>query len=178
MSCCIRNGNAEFARIEPGLFLSQLLRCRVACDSLALNLEDPGLVMPARRIADRKLPNKRRTVFSEGRIAALVQLSAVGGRPWSWTNSRRATTASSTRESATSGSGTASPSNTPRGFVLWELRSTKFQTLSRHETGQRRVSSLSASCICLAEIVRESGRASAKTLPTPGVLRSTTRLPP
>jgi len=97
---------------------------RVACDSLALKLEDPGLVMPARRIADRKLPNKRRTVRSDGCIEAFVLLSAVGGRPWSWTNSRRATTASSTRESATSGRGTASPSNTLGGFALWELRST------------------------------------------------------
>src|SRR5713101_6057895 len=103
----------------------------VACDSLALKLEDPGLVMPARRIADRKLPNKRRTVRSDGCIEAFVQLSAVGGRPWSWTNSRRATTASSTRESATSRRGTASPSNTLGGFALWELRSTTHER-ARH----------------------------------------------
>ena len=45
-------------------------------------------------MAPRKLPNFRWIVFSEGRIATSVQLSAVGRRPrWS-TNSRRAATAS------------------------------------------------------------------------------------
>jgi hypothetical protein len=68
---------------------------------------------PARWMAPRKLPNCRRIVFSEGRIAASVQLSAVGRRPrWSM-NSRRAATASSSLASATSEIGTAAPSNTP-----------------------------------------------------------------
>jgi len=84
-------------------------------------------VSAARWIASRKLPNRRRIVFSEGRIAASVQLSAVGSEPCSATNSRRAATDSSIRVSATSDSGTASPSNTPGGFVLWELRSTIFR---------------------------------------------------
>ena len=79
---------------------------------------------PARWMAPRKLPNCRRMVFSEGRIAASIQLFAVGRRPrWS-TNSRREATASSSLASASSEIGTASPSNTPGGFVLWELRST------------------------------------------------------
>ena len=82
-------------------------------------------VSAARWIASRKLPNRRRIVFSDGRIAASVQLSAVGSEPCSATNLRRAATDSAIRVSVTSGSGTASPSNTPGGFVLWELRSTK-----------------------------------------------------
>jgi len=81
-------------------------------------------VSAARWIASRKLPNRRRIVFSDGRIAASVQLSAVGIEPCSATNLRRAATASAIRVSAMSGSGTASPSNTPGGFALWELRST------------------------------------------------------
>ncbi len=83
-----------------------------------------GQVSAARWIASRKLPNWRRIVFSDGRMAASVQLSAVGIEPCSATNLRRAATASAIRVSAISGSGTASPSNTPGGFVLWELRST------------------------------------------------------
>ena len=78
-------------------------------------------VSAARWIASRKLPNRRRIVFSDGRIAASVQLSAVGSEPCSATNSRRAATDSSIRVSATSDRGTASPSNTPGGFVLWNL---------------------------------------------------------
>jgi len=74
--------------------------------------------------ATLKLPNRRRIVFSDGRMAASVQLSAVGIEPCSATNLRRAATASAIRVSAMSGIGTASPSNTPGGFVLWELRST------------------------------------------------------
>src|SRR5713226_738758 len=74
--------------------------------------------------ATLKLPNRRRIVFSDGRIAASVQLSAVGSEPCSATNLRRAATDSSIRVSATSDSGTGSPSNTPGGFALWELRST------------------------------------------------------
>src|SRR5712691_12264492 len=85
---------------------------------------DQHQVSAARWIASRKLPNRRRIVFSDGRIAASVQLSAVGSEPRSATNSRRAATDSSIRVSATSDNGTASPSNTPGGFVLWELRST------------------------------------------------------
>src|SRR5437667_7864250 len=68
--------------------------------------------------ATLKLPNRRRIVFSDGRIAASVQLSAVGSEPCSATNLRRAATDSAIRVSATSDSGTASPSNTPGGFVL------------------------------------------------------------
>src|SRR5256712_6931829 len=74
--------------------------------------------------APLKLPNRRRIVFSDGRMAASVQLSAVGIEPCSATNLRRAATASAIRVSAMSGIGTASPSNTPGGFALWELRST------------------------------------------------------
>ena len=85
----------------------------------------PASGQRARWIASRKLPNRRRIVFSDGRIAASVQLSAVGSEPCSATNLRRAATDSSIRVSATSDNGTASPSNTPGGFVLWELRSTK-----------------------------------------------------
>ena len=81
---------------------------------------------PARWMAARKLPNCRRIVFSEGHIAASVQLFAVGRRPRWLTKSRRAAIASSSLASATSEIGTASPSNTPGGFALWELRSTKF----------------------------------------------------
>jgi hypothetical protein len=40
-------------------------------------------VSAARWIASRKLPNRRRIVFSDGRIAASVQLSAVGSEPCS-----------------------------------------------------------------------------------------------
>jgi len=79
---------------------------------------------PAHWMALRKLPNCRRIVFSEGRIAASVQLSAVGRRPRWLTKSQRAATASSSLASARSEIRTASPSNTPGGFVLWELRST------------------------------------------------------
>src|SRR5713101_1750275 len=86
---------------------------------------------PARWIAFRKLPNRRRIVFSDGRIPASVHLSAVGSEPCSATNSRRAATYSWIRVSATSDSGAASPSNTPGGFVLWELRSTKFRDRAR-----------------------------------------------
>src|SRR5438445_5981687 len=74
--------------------------------------------------ATLKLPNRRRIVFSDGRIAASVQLWSVGSEPCSATNLRRAATASAIRVSAMSGIGTASPSNTPGGFALWELRST------------------------------------------------------
>src|SRR6266852_5916078 len=81
-------------------------------------------VSAARWIASRKLPNRRRIVFSDGRMPASVQLSAVGSEPCSATNLRRAATDSAIRVSPTSDSGTASPSNTPGGFALWELRST------------------------------------------------------
>ena len=84
-------------------------------------------VTAARWIAARKLPNRRRIVFSDGRMTASVQLSAVGSEPCSATNLRRAATDSAIRVSATSDSGTGSPSNTPGGFALWELRSTKFR---------------------------------------------------
>ena len=77
-------------------------------------------VSAARWIASRKLPNRRRIVFSDGRMAASVQLSAVGIEPCSATNLRRAATASAIRVLAMSGSGTASPSNTQGGFVWWE----------------------------------------------------------
>src|SRR6266571_7447558 len=70
---------------------------------------------PARWIAFRKLPNRRRIVFSDGCIPASVHLSAVGSEPCSATNSRTAATYSWIRVSATSDSGTASPSNTPVG---------------------------------------------------------------
>ncbi len=43
-------------------------------------------VSAARWIAFLKLPNRRRIVFSDGRIAASVQLSAVGSEPCSATN--------------------------------------------------------------------------------------------
>src|SRR5438132_642921 len=76
--------------------------------------------------ATLKLPNRRRIVFSDGHMAASVQLSAVGIEPCSATNLRRAATASAIRVSVMSGIGTASPSNTPGGFALWELRSTNF----------------------------------------------------
>jgi hypothetical protein len=76
--------------------------------------------------ATLKLPNRRRIVFSDGRMAASVQLSAVGSEPYSATNSRIAATDSSVRVSAASDSGIASPSNSPGGFALWELGSTKF----------------------------------------------------
>src|SRR6266849_4397768 len=46
--------------------------------------------------ATLKLPNRRRIVFSDGRMAASVQLSAVGIEPCSATNLRRAATASAT----------------------------------------------------------------------------------
>ena len=81
-------------------------------------------VSAARWMAPRKLPNRRRIVFSDGRIAASVQLSAVGSEPCSATNSRRAAIDASIPVSATSDSGIGSPSNTPGGFALWELRST------------------------------------------------------
>ncbi len=74
--------------------------------------------------ATLKLPNRRRIVFSDGRMAASVQLSAVGIEPCSATNLRSAATALAIRVSAMSVIGTASPSNTPGGFALWELRST------------------------------------------------------
>src|SRR5258708_31992406 len=74
--------------------------------------------------ATLKLPKRRRIVFSDGRMVASVQLSAVGSEPCSATNARRAATDSSIRVSAMSDNGTASPSNTPDGFALWELRST------------------------------------------------------
>ena len=92
---------------------------------------------PARWIAFRKLPNRRRIVFSDGRIPASLHLSAVGSEPGSATNSRRAATYSWIRVSATSDSATASPSNTPGGFGLWELRSTEFRELSRDRSGSR-----------------------------------------
>jgi hypothetical protein len=44
----------------------------------------------SRWIASWKLPNRRRIVFSDGRIAASVQLSAAGSEPCSATKSRRA----------------------------------------------------------------------------------------
>ncbi len=81
-------------------------------------------VSVARWIASRKPPNRGRIVFSDGRIAATVQLSAVGSEPCSATNCRRAAIDASIPVSATSDSGIASLSNTPGGFVLWELRST------------------------------------------------------
>src|SRR5260370_10366213 len=71
--------------------------------------------------ATLKLPNRRRIVFSDGRLAPSVQLSAVGIEPCSATNLRRAATASAIRVSAMSGIGTASPSNRPGGFPLWEF---------------------------------------------------------
>src|SRR5712691_1830386 len=43
-------------------------------------------------IASRNLPNRRRIVLSDGRMAASVQLSAVGSEPCSAPNSRRAAT--------------------------------------------------------------------------------------
>ena len=56
------------------------------------NAAAPGLtrhqVSAARWIASRKLPNRRRIVFSDGRMAASVQLSAVGSEPCSATNLR------------------------------------------------------------------------------------------
>ena len=76
--------------------------------------------------ATLKLPKRRRIVFSDGRMVASVQLSAVGSEPCSATNARIAATDSSIRVSAMSDSGTASPSNTLDGFALWELRSTKY----------------------------------------------------
>src|SRR6266851_1438977 len=94
-------------------------------------------VSAARWIASRKLPNRRRIVFSDGRIAASVQLSAVGSEPYSATNSRIAATDSSIRVSAASDSGTASPSNTPGGFALWELRSTNRIQLSSLRVARR-----------------------------------------
>jgi hypothetical protein len=66
----------------------------------------------------------RRIVFSDGRIAASVQLSAVGSEPCLATNSRRAPTDSSIRVLAKSDNCTASPSNTSSGVLLWDLRST------------------------------------------------------
>jgi hypothetical protein len=47
-------------------------------------------VSAARWIASRKLPNRRRIVFSDGRMPASVQLAAVGSEPCSATNLRRA----------------------------------------------------------------------------------------
>src|SRR2546422_210572 len=82
--------------------------------------------------ATLKLPNRRRIVFSDGRMAASVQLSAVGSEPCSATNLRRAATDSAIRVSPTSDSGTASPSNTPGGFALWELRSTNCPVSGHH----------------------------------------------
>ncbi len=100
-------------------------------------------VSAARWIASRKLPKRRRIVFSDGRIAASVQLSAVGSEPRSATNARRAATDSSIRVSAMSDSGTASPSNTPDGFALWELRSTTtISSICRAEFERDRIRSL------------------------------------
>ena len=96
-------------------------------------------VSAAQWIASRKLPNRRRIVFSDGRMAASVQLSAVGSEPCSATNLRRAATDSAIRVSATSDSGIGSPSNRPGGFALWELRSTKFLNAKSAPTAPPRV---------------------------------------
>ena len=82
-------------------------------------------VSPARWIDARKLPNRRRIVFSDGRLAASVQLSAVGSEQCSATSSRMAATDSSIRVSARSDS-CGPPRRIRRGgFVLWQLMSTK-----------------------------------------------------
>ncbi len=57
-------------------------------------------------------------------MPAAVQLAPVGKHPCSSTKVRKAMIPSSSRRSDSSVSATASPSNTPGGFVLWELRST------------------------------------------------------
>jgi hypothetical protein len=83
-----------------------------------------------------ELPNRLRMVRSEGAMWAAVQLSSVGKDRCSATNLRTASISSSILSSARSHNGTASPSNTPGGFVLWELRSTA--TTSGIHQGQRR----------------------------------------
>src|SRR5712692_3471296 len=118
-------------------------------------------------MAPRKLPNCRRIVFSEGRIAASVQLSSVGRRPrWS-TNSRRAAPASSSLASATSEIGTASPSNTPGGFVLWELRSTT-TTSGIHQAPFRGLPSgagFGAACCAVSDVTTDRVTHSDRLLP-------------
>jgi hypothetical protein len=92
--------------------------------------------IPAAAAAKRKLPNRLRMVRSVGPICAAVQLSSVGKHRCSATNLRTASIPSSILASARSDSGTTSPSNTPDGFVLRELRSTT--TTSGIHQGQRR----------------------------------------
>src|SRR5712691_6072823 len=112
---------------------------------------------PARWIAFRKLPNRRRIVFSDGRIPASVHLLAVGSEPCSATNSRRAATYSWIRVLATSDSGTASPSNTPGGCALWELKSTT-TTSGIHQApvwGVPSGASFDAACCTVSDVITD-----------------------